>query len=71
MNDVKVLNDNFFMEVKMFKNSIIIALVVLMFLIGKELIFNNKINWIDNVGISIIVFLAYVFLQSIRKSGKN
>ena len=71
MNDVKVLNDNFFMEVKMFKNSIIIALVVLMFLIGKELIFNNKINWINNVGISIIVFLAYVFLQSIRKSGKN
>jgi len=55
----------------MFKNSIIIALVVLMFLIGKELIFNNKINWINNVGISIIVFLAYVFLQSIRKSGKN
>src|SRR5690625_2253110 len=38
----------FFMEVKMFKNSIIIALVVLMFLIGKELILNNCISQVKS-----------------------
>lgn len=51
----------------MFKNSIIIAFSVFIFLIIKQLIFNSQVNWNDNIGIFIAIFLIYLFLEWVKK----
>lgn len=51
----------------MFKDSIIIAFVILICLIVKQLIFNDEINWIDNIGISVAIFLVYNILEWVKK----
>lgn len=51
----------------MFENSIIIAFSIFVFLIVKQLIFNDEINWIDNIGISITIFLFYNIWQWVER----
>lgn len=42
-------------------------IIVFLFLTVKQLIFNNEIHWIDNIGLSLSVFLAYIFVEWARK----
>lgn len=54
----------------MFKSNIGLPLMVFTFLISKQLIFNDEIQWIDNIGISIFIFLIYVFWEWAKKPYK-
>lgn len=53
--------------VSVFKNSIIIAFVIFVFLIVKQLIFNDEISWVNNIGISVAIFLVYNFWEWAKK----
>lgn len=55
----------------MFKSNIGLPLMVFTFLISKQLIFNDEIQWIDNIGISIFIFLIYVFWEWAKKPYKR
>ena len=54
----------------MFKSNIGLPLMVFTFLISKQLIFNDEIQWIDNIGISIFTFLIYSFWEWAKKPYK-
>lgn len=54
----------------MFKNSIVTAFIVFILLIIRQAIFSDAIRWIDNIGISILVVFAYLFVEWARKPYK-
>jgi len=51
----------------MFKRHIGIALSLFVVLTIKQLIFNKEIDWIDNIGISVLVFLIYNLWEWTKK----
>ncbi|ALX49072.1 hypothetical protein AOX59_10965 [Lentibacillus amyloliquefaciens] len=51
----------------MLKNSIIIALFFFVGFTISDLIFNEKIQWIDNIGVSVFTFLIYCFWEWSKK----
>ena len=51
----------------MFKKHIGIALSLFVVLTIKQLIFNKEIDWIDNIGISVLVFLIYNLWEWTKK----
>lgn len=55
----------------MFKSNIGLPLIFFVLITIKQLIFNDKINWIYNIGLSIFIFLAYVFWEWIQKPYKR
>ena len=55
----------------MFKSNIGLPLMLFVFLTLKQLIFNDEVEWIGNIGISIFTFLLYVFWEWTRKSYKR
>ena len=51
----------------MFKKHIGIALSLFVVLTIKQLIINKEIDWIDNIGISVLVFLIYNLWEWTKK----
>lgn len=57
-------------EGRMFKRNIVFFLAVFIFLTVKQFIFNDHIRWVDNTGLSLIVFLVYAFQDWTKKQNK-
>lgn len=51
----------------MLKNSIINALIFFVGFTINDLIFNEEIQWIDNIGILVFTFLFYAFWEWSKK----
>lgn len=41
------------------------------FLTIKQIIFNDEIRWVDNIGLSIFTYLAYVLWEWLQKPYKR
>ena len=54
----------------MFKRNIVFFLAAFIFLTVKQFIFNDPIRWLDHTGLSLIIFLAYVFRDWAKKPNK-
>ncbi|GAA0427638.1 MAG: hypothetical protein ACQEWU_02595 [Bacillota bacterium] len=52
----------------MFKYNIGFPILLFVTITLKQFFFNNYINWIDNIGLSILVFLFYNFWEWSKKS---
>jgi len=55
----------------LFKYNIGLPFILFAFLTIKQLIFNSTVEWVDNVGISIFVFLFYNIWEWLRKPHKE
>lgn len=55
----------------MFKYNIPLPLILFAFLTIKQLIFNNTVEWADNVGISVATFLFYNLWEWTSKSSEK
>jgi len=55
----------------MFKYNVGLFVIVFISLTLKQLTFNDTIYWVDNIGFSIAVFLAYSFWEWAMKTNKN
>ena len=53
------------------KYNIPLPLITFVFLTIKQLIFNNTVEWADNVGISVTIFLFYNLWEWASKSSKK
>lgn len=50
----------------MFKKNIGLPILCFIFITVKQLIFNDTIQWIDNIGISIFIYLGYIFWEWVK-----
>jgi len=53
------------------KYNIPLPLIIFAFLTIKQLIFNNTVEWADNIGISVTTFLFYNLWEWASKSSKK
>ncbi|GAA0494141.1 hypothetical protein GCM10008986_20820 [Salinibacillus aidingensis] len=51
----------------MFKNSMIYGLIFFVGFTIKDILFSEEIQWVDNIGISIIVFLINILWEWAKK----
>lgn len=47
----------------MFKRNIGLPILCFIFLIVKQSVFNDTIQWIDNIGISTFIYFGYIFWE--------
>ncbi|ALX47512.1 hypothetical protein [Lentibacillus amyloliquefaciens] len=50
----------------MFKNSIIIAVIFFAVFTLKDLIFDEKIQWIENIVVFVLAFLTYTVFEWVK-----
>jgi len=55
------------MTIKTFLDGVMLALIVFVLMVIRQLIFSNQMNWIDIIGVSVAVILAYMFFEWAKK----
>ena len=55
----------------MIKRALVYSVLFFIFLTVLQLFFRPEIKWVDNIGLSIVAFLAYIFVAWMIRSFKK
>lgn len=55
----------------MFKKAFTYCLIFIVFLTALQWSFRPEIRWVDNIGLTVIAFFVFIFVERITKSDKK